>query len=172
MASGLFFVPRSRLINVQVTQRSHRAIALMLLGTVLVTVCGFRLMHLQIVQGQYHRERAEKNRIALIPIPADRGNILDRNGKLLAANRLARSVYLRPREQKKEAWAKTAQQLAPILKVPPEEILDKLKQAGYQSAMPVRITRNLTLNAFVALAEQANQFPGLEVRSESSRYYP
>lgn len=144
----------------------------MLLGTVFVIACGVRLVQLQIVQGPYHRERAEKNRIALIPVPADRGNILDRNGKLLAANRLSRSVYLRPREQKKEAWEATAKRLAPILQVPSGEILEKLNQASYQSAMPVRITRNLTLEAFVALAEKANQFPGLEIRGESSRYYP
>ncbi|GAB4328509.1 MAG: penicillin-binding protein 2 [Leptolyngbyaceae cyanobacterium] len=127
---------------------------------------------LQILQGQYNRQRAEQNRIALIPIPSDRGNILDRNGKLLAANRLSRSVYLRPREQSKEEWKQTAERLSPILKIPAGEILAKLQQAGYRSAMPVRISRNLALNAFITLAENASHFPGLEIRGESSRYYP
>jgi penicillin-binding protein 2 len=130
------------------------------------------LGQLQIIQGQYNRQRAEQNRIALIPIPSDRGNILDRNGKLLAANRLSRSVYLRPREQSKEEWKQTAERLSPILKIPAGEILDKLQQAGYRSAMPVRISRNLALNAFITLAENASYFPGLEIRGESSRYYP
>jgi penicillin-binding protein 2 len=130
------------------------------------------LGQLQIIQGQYNRQRAEQNRIALIPIPSDRGNILDRNGKLLAANRLSRSVYLRPREQSKEEWKQTAERLSPILKIPAGEILDKLQQAGYRSAMPVRISRNLALNAFITLAENASHFPGLEIRGESSRYYP
>jgi penicillin-binding protein 2 len=130
------------------------------------------LGQLQIIQGQYNRQRAEQNRIALIPIPSERGNILDRNGKLLAANRLSRSVYLRPREQSKEEWKQTAERLSPILKIPAGEILDKLQQAGYRSAMPVRISRNLALNAFITLAENASHFPGLEIRGESSRYYP
>ncbi|MBF2026099.1 MAG: penicillin-binding protein 2 [Oscillatoriales cyanobacterium C42_A2020_001] len=172
MASGLSFVSKDRLVNLTLTQRSRRAIALILLGSALVAVCGARLAQLQILQGNYYRERAEKNRIALIPIPADRGNIIDRNGKLLAANRLARSVYLRPREQTKEQWAKTAEHLAPILNIPASEILDKLKQSGYRAAMPIRISRNLSLDAFVTLAEKNNQFPGIEIRGESNRYYP
>ncbi|UIE38802.1 penicillin-binding protein 2 [Leptodesmis sichuanensis] len=172
MASGLSFSSKSRLVNLTLTQRSRRAIILMLVSTLLTGVCGLRLAQLQIIQGQYNRQRAEQNRIALIPIPSDRGNILDRNGKLLAANRLSRSVYLRPREQSKEEWKQTAERLSPILKIPAGEILDKLQQAGYRSAMPVRISRNLALNAFITLAENASHFPGLEIRGESSRYYP
>jgi len=172
MANGLSFVPKSRLVNVTLTQRSQRAIALVALSTLVVTGFGARLAQLQIVQGEYFRERAEKNRIALIPMPSDRGNIVDRNGKLLAANQLSRSVYLRPREQKPAEWAETAKRLAPILQIPASEILDKLKQAGYRSAMPIRITRDLNLPAFVKLAEKSSQFPGVEIRGESSRFYP
>lgn len=172
MASGLSFNSKSRLVNLTLTQRSRRAIILMLVSTLLAGVCGLRLGQLQILQGQYNRQRAEQNRITLIPIPSDRGNILDRTGKLLAANRLSRSVYLRPREQSKEQWQKTAERLSPILRIPAGEILDKLQQAGYRSAMPVRISRNLALNAFITLAENASHFPGVEIRGESSRYYP
>lgn len=172
MATGLSFVTKSRFINVPLTQRSHRAIGLMVVAFLVMGGCGVRLAQLQLVEGKVHRERAEQNRITLMPIPADRGNILDRSGVLLAANRLARSVYLRPREQSKEAWAETAKRLAPILKIPSEEILDKMRQTGFRSALPVRISRDLSLSAFIALAEQSTYFPGLEIRGESTRYYP
>jgi len=172
MATGLSFVTKSRFINVPLTQRSHRAIGLMAMTFLMIGGCGLRLAQLQLIQGAAHRQRAEQNRVVLMPMPADRGNILDRRGGLLAANRLARSVYLRPREQSKEAWATTAKRLAPILKIPAEEILEKLKQTGFRSAVPVRISRNLSLSAFIALAEQATYFPGLDIRGESSRYYP
>jgi penicillin-binding protein 2 len=172
MASGISFGNKNKLVNVSMTQRSHRAIFLMIVGSLLVGACGFRLAQLQIVQGQQNRERADQNRITLIPIPADRGNIVDRTGQALASNRLARSVYLRPREQTQEEWGVTAQRLSAIINVPQEEILSKLKQAGYRSAMPVRISRNLSVKAFISLAEKTAQFPGLEIRSESSRYYP
>ena len=172
MANGLTSFPRSRYINVALTQQSRRAIVLVALGTLIVCGFGARLAQLQIIQGDYHRERAEKNRIALIPMPSDRGNIVDHRGRLLAANRLARSVYLRPREQTPEQWQQTAQRLAPVLNVPASEILDKLKQAGYRSPMSVRISRNLSLPAFIKLAERGHEFPGVEVRGEATRYYP
>lgn len=145
---------------------------LMLVGTFMVGLCGARLWQLQIWQGKQLRDRADQNRIALIPIPADRGNILDRSGKLLASNRLSRSVYLWPREQTEAEWQSTIPRLAPILGIPAEEILHRLKQTGYRSAMPLRVSRNLSLKAFITLAEKSSQFPGLEIRGESSRYYP
>jgi penicillin-binding protein 2 len=172
MANGFSFTAKNRIINEVVSQRSRRAISLMLLGTTLVGACGLRLVQLQIVQGAHNRQRAEQNRIAMIPIPAARGVILDRGGKLLASNRLTRSVYLNPREQTQAEWGRSVHQLAPLLNIPAQEILDRLHQAGYRSAMPIRISRNLSVQSFIALAERAPQFPGLEIRSESSRYYP
>jgi penicillin-binding protein 2 len=172
MATGLSSVTKSRFINVPLMRRSRQAIGLVATSFLLIGACGLRLIQLQLIEGAAHRERAEQNRIVLMPMPADRGNILDRKGTLLAANRLARSVYLRPREQSKEAWTETAKRLAPILKIPAEEILEKLKQTGFRSAMPVRVSRDLSLTAFITLAENAATFPGLEIRGESSRYYP
>jgi penicillin-binding protein 2 len=129
-------------------------------------------MELQLLQGQYHRERADQNRVALIPIPADRGNILDRNGKLLATNQLSRSLYLHPREQTEAQWQAIAQQLAPLLQISQNEILARLKQAGYRSAVPVRLLRNIPVTTYITVAEKQSQFPGLEIRAESSRNYP
>jgi penicillin-binding protein 2 len=172
MASGLSFSSGTRFVNLSLNQRSHRAIVLMLITTALLTACGFRLAQLQLIQGQYQRQLAEQNRIRLFPIPSDRGNILDRKGRLLAANRLSRSVYLSPRAQSVVQWKRTAAQLSSILQVPTDEILKKLEQVGYHSAMPVRISRDLSRTAFIALAEKADQLPGVEIRAESSRYYP
>lgn len=172
MASGLSFAPTRRRVNTLLTQRSQRAVSLMLLGTLLVGGCAARLVHLQLIQGQTLRQRAEQNRIALIPIPADRGNIFDRKGRLLASNRLARSVYLHLREETKAEWAKLVPRLAAILNIPAAEILTKLEQAGYRAAMPVRISRNLSPQAFIALVEEASHFPGMEIRGESNRFYP
>lgn len=172
MASGLSFSSGNRLVNTVLSRRSQQAIAIMLLSTSLLTVCAFRIAQLQLVQGRQHRQMADQNRIRLIPVPSDRGNILDRQGKLMAANRLTRSVYLWPRKQTPEAWQKTAKRLSPLLGVPADEILKKLEQAGYNSPSPVRIVRDVSPATFVALAEQTDQFPGLEIFGESSRYYP
>jgi penicillin-binding protein 2 len=145
---------------------------MMLFVTTLMSMHVFRLTQLQIIEGSHNRELAEQNRIRLMPLPADRGNIVDRNGKLLAANRLSHAVYLWPRQQTPGQWKETANRLQTILGVPASEILNRLKQNGYDSPLPVRISQQINQTAFVALAEQASQLRGVEVVAGSSRYYP
>jgi penicillin-binding protein 2 len=150
----------------------HRAIVLMLLATGLLGMHVSRLVQLQLVEGKQNRERAENNRVRLVPMPSNRGHIVDRQGKLLAANNLARSVYLWPKEQTPEQWKVTADKLSPLLKIPAKEILGKLKQVDPLSYRPVRLRQSLPPEVFVPLAEQLGQLQGVEVRPEANRYYP
>jgi len=47
-----------------------------------------RAIELQIIKGSYYRDLAEGNRLRTIVIPAPRGKILDRNGKVLVDNKM------------------------------------------------------------------------------------
>lgn len=149
-----------------------RAIILMLFITTCMGICAYRLMYLQVVQGQHNRELAEQNRIRPIPIPSDRGYIADRHGKLIVANQLSRAVYLWPRQQSPERWQELAVKLSPILNIPATEILDRLEQVGYNSPLPVRVSQSITPEIFVALRERAAEFPGVEILAGSRRDYP
>jgi penicillin-binding protein 2 len=151
--------------------RGNRAPILMGVATLVLSCLGLRLVQLQVVQGQYHHDRAENNRIHPIPIVSDRGQILDRTGQVLAANQITRSLYLYPREQSAEQWSQNAEYLSKILNVPAEQILAEIQKVGYQSALPVRIYRNLKPEFFVSLAE-GPRIPGLEIQSDASRVYP
>ncbi len=148
----------------------YRAVFLMLLTTLAMGVHSFRLVQLQLIDGQKNRQRADENRIRLIPIPSNRGYILDRHDKQLAANRITRALYAWPKENTAEEWEKIAQTLSPVIGITPERILAPIKKAGYQSAASVRISQFLTPQAFIWLGEKS--LPGVEVRSESNRYYP
>ncbi|NJK53421.1 MAG: penicillin-binding protein 2, partial [Leptolyngbyaceae cyanobacterium SU_3_3] len=170
MASGLSFASTSW-VNQTRSRRSQRSIVLLLLAASLFSVCLFRLAQLQIVQGKHNRQLAEQNRIRPLPVVADRGNILDRTGKPLAANELSRAIYLYPREQTPQQWQQTADRLSQVLEIPKDEILKKLEKVGYRSAVPVRIYRKLTPPQFVAL-EEGGRIPGLEIQPESNRHYP
>jgi len=172
MAGGLSFDSNTRKNAIDFGQRSQRASILLLIATAFIGACVVRLVHLQLVQGQYNRQLAEQNRIRPTPIVADRGNIVDRKDRLLAANRLTRAVYLYPRAQSEAQWQTAAKQLSQALDIPATEILAKLKQIGYYAPMPVRIVRDLTPSNFIRLAEQTASIPGVEVRPESNRYYP
>lgn len=142
----------------------------MLSITYLMGAFGFRLAQLQLVQGNYYRSRAEVNRIRQVPIPPQRGDILDREGRRLATHRLSRAVYLWPREYTQAQWQVKAVQLSPILDLPADEILAKLAQTGYNSPLPVRVSRDIGQEGYLALSEI--DFRGVEMRAESNRYYP
>src|SRR5690606_24211771 len=81
-----------------------------------------RFWYLQVDRYEGFSERADRNRIAVVPIPPRRGEILDRNGEVLARNyrtytlevvpaqagnldqlfdRLARVVYISPSDQRR-----------------------------------------------------------------------
>src|SRR5882757_1972293 len=61
---------------------------------ILLTVLGVRLYFLQIVKGEYYAGKAENQRIRKIRLPAPRGAIFDRNGKLLVDSRSTYNVTL------------------------------------------------------------------------------
>ena len=61
--------------NLRVRLRIIQALVLVLLA-----VLGVRLYLLQIVNGSRYSDIAENQRVRLLPIPAPRGRIFDRNG--------------------------------------------------------------------------------------------
>lgn len=152
-------------------ERGNRAALLMGFATLVMSFPMLRLIQLQLIQGSYNRELAQHNRIHPIPIVSDRGVITDRKGLPLASNQVSRSLYLYPRSQKKDDWQPIAERLSQILGIPAPAILAEIEKVGYDSALPVRIYRNLKPEAFVALAE-TKQIAGLEIQSDASRVYP
>ncbi|MDY7021979.1 MAG: penicillin-binding protein 2 [Cyanobacteriota bacterium] len=152
--------------------RFHKGIILILAISGLMSVYAIQLAKLQIVQGEYNRLWAETNRLRLAPVPAKRGEIIDRKGEVIASSRLSRSVYLWPQEQTAEEWPETAKQLGKILKISDTQILEQLETVGYRSRLPVRIYQDINPSMFVALAEEMGKSRGIEIRGESRRYYP
>ncbi len=150
----------------------HRAMLLILITTGLIGLHIYRLAQLQLFYGKQHRLQAEENRIRLMPVPANRGEILDRQNKPLATNDMTRAIYAWPKEQTPTAWVKTARQLGPIIGIPASQILAKLEARGYQSATPVRISQQIQPKTFVWLAEHSSEFPGVEIQTEFNRRYP
>ena len=81
-------------INDYVQNLGARVTAIQVLAFLLLAVLGARLYYLQITKGAYYAERAENQRVRFIPIPAPRGAIFDRNGKILVDSRPTYNVVL------------------------------------------------------------------------------
>src|SRR6266496_6733487 len=62
------------------------------LAIAIFSVLFLRLWYVQVLSGDKYRTEANDNRIREIRVPAPRGDILDRNGKVLVANRTELAV--------------------------------------------------------------------------------
>ncbi len=151
----------------------YRAFVLMaLISVVLVGAVGSRLAYLQLVEGDRNRQLADNNRIRLIPKQPERGKILDRKGRVLAASQFSYSVFVWPIANTKAQWPRTQALLAQLLKIPEAEIQKRMEQAGYSSPALIRIARSITPAQVIALAEHSSELAGVEVEKEAIRSYP
>ncbi len=76
------------------------AIRVAILGGIafaLFAIIFFRLWFLQVLSGDQYRQQALDNRVRTLAVPAPRGNILDRDGRVLVENRVATVIQLDPR---------------------------------------------------------------------------
>ncbi len=153
--------------------RRYQSLILMLIVTVaMLGGIGSRLAYLQLLQGDRNRQLADNNRVRLIPRQPERGNILDRKGRILAGNRLSYAVFLWPISNSQEEWKSIVARLAKLLNIPEKNIHDRLEQAGYSSPVLVRIARGLSPAQITALAEFSQDLKGVQVQAEAVRNYP
>lgn len=152
--------------------KGPQSIFLILLTLFLTSSILSRLAYLQVVKGENFKKRAEDNRIRLILRQPERGNIFDRNGKLLATTRYPHSVYLWPMAHKKEEWKTLGPRLSQILGMSEEEIKQKLEKAGPNSSSLIRIARDISIQQITTLKEYESELPGVEINREAVRYYP
>ena len=158
--------------NTRTVGRGVQSTFIILFTLLMLSGIGARLVYLQIVQGEKHRQRAESNRVRIIPKQPERGNIFDRHGKLLASTRYPRSVYLWPMAHRKSSWSVVGPRLAQILEIPQAEIEKTLQQSAVNPSSLIRIARNLNEAQVTALREYENELPGVEINTEAVRYYP
>ncbi len=128
-----------------------------------------RLVYLQIIEGDFYASRAEGNRLRILPITAARGNILDRNGQVLAGSRPAYTVSIMPTE--KMISQDELQALAEILHMSPQSIEKKIndRKGGYE---PIRLATDVGMDVVTTIAEKKQYFPGINIEVEPIRYYP
>ena len=123
-----------------------------------------RLVQLQIVQGPRYRSRAQRQQERRIEVSGRRGAILDREGRPLAVSIEVPSVYAIPDEV--ENAPALADNLAPLLHVPREKILERLSQTkGF-----VWLARKIA----PASADEirARKLAGVHLVAEPKRFYP
>ena len=103
-------------------ERDRRPIRFLTFGIVMVLifgVLGTRLAYLQIDRGQVYAARAEANRTTEAAIPAPRGLIFDRKGRVLVNNVASWTVKIVPADLPFSQREDVAQRLGTLLKMEP-----------------------------------------------------
>lgn len=153
--------------------RNYQSLVLMFFVTVfLMGGMGARLVYLQLIQGEQNRQKAEDNRIRLVPKQPVRGNIFDRKGRVLATSRLSHAVYIWPLMLKKTEWPQTLKRLSELLNIPEKEIQKRVERAGGSPTSLIRLERDLTPAQVTALQEYTSDLEGVKVDIEAVRNYP
>ena len=140
---------------------------------ILLTILGVRLYYLQIVKGEYYSEKAENQRIRLIPIPAPRGAIFDRNGTLLVDSRPTYNITLSSELIKTINLQDRLDEYARGLKVDRQYLIERLewikKQPGFETMV---LKENATIEDIAWVDAHTLEFPELRVELQPQRHYP
>lgn len=136
-------------------------------------ILGARLFYLQVIQGEYYSERAENQRIRLIPIPAPRGAILDRYGRILVDSRPSYIITLSAEQVKHINPFERVDDYARGLKLDRQYLIERLnlirRQPGFETMI---IKENATVEDIAWVEAHAIEFPELQVELRPQRFYP
>jgi penicillin-binding protein 2 len=140
---------------------------------VLVLAVTVQVVYLNVSSGAYYQARAEDNIAQANATPAPRGEILDREGNVLAEDKAAFVAILDVRKYLKNSDLQSSTEAAAqtVLGVAPDTFLSLVEQASADDfATPVVLDENLSQNELVNL--QALNLPTIQIQSDFVRDYP
>jgi len=132
------------------------------------------------VQADKYRGLSEANALREIEMPAKRGLIMDRTGKVLADNqpayrlqvdRIVMKPLLKVDKQRRQ---KLEQFLATVLELPPQEVTARWEKesAKLPASQPFPIAEDLTMSQVAKIQAQSIAFPEINVVPVQRRNYP
>jgi len=140
---------------------------------VLLSVLGVRLYVLQVVNGSKYSEVAENQRIRLLPIPAPRGVILDRDGNLLVDSRPIYGIILSREDTKGIDRNSLIKPLSQGLDIDPQILRERFDQVKSQPAFESILIKEEATQGDIAWVDAHQlEFPALRVDQTPQRRYP
>ena len=133
-------------------------------------VLGLRLWSIQVTETDTYTAVAEQNLIRVVPTPAPRGDIFDRNGELLAGTKASLAAVVDMGLVEDDFAEDLAQRLSAFLDQPVSEILERFENAS--SGAQIIFAKDLTEQQALTLFEHREDFPGVAVIPQPIREYP
>ncbi|MEI2415276.1 penicillin-binding protein 2 [Orrella sp. JC864] len=131
----------------------------------------WRLWQLQVERHEGLAARADRNRIAVVPIPPRRGEIVDRNGEVLARNYRTYTLEVVPAQAGPlDELFKTLPQLVHISPADERRFRRRVAESSRYASVVLRNNLNETEASW--FAAHAFRFPGVELKARWVREYP
>ena len=148
-----------------------RAIVAALIVILLLTVIGVRLFYLQVTDHDHLTELSQENYQKRIPTPPVRGQIYDRNGIVLADNKI--EYVLEVTRDKADKMEEDILTLQEMISITPKDINKFRQQLRLNSRFqPVILRSALTEEEIAIFSVNGFRFPGFEVNIRTERVYP
>jgi len=160
-----------RNVEADLAQFRTRVLAAGLAVLVAFGLLAARMVYLQVMRHDDLLAQAESNRTAVLPVVPNRGQILDRHGRVLATNYSAYTLEITP--AKVDDLDATIEALGQLVDIQPRDKrrFRKLREESRSfDSLPIR-TR-LSDEEVARFTVQRYRFPGVDVRARLLRSYP
>jgi penicillin-binding protein 2 len=141
----------------------------------LFVVLFFRLWFLQALNGDKFLAEAKNNRTREFRVSAPRGEILDRNGKVIVSNRTSLALQVNPGKLPEDPGERRAElkQLAELTHSTLPRLRKTMhKQLKIAAGAPVTLRRDVGSYLVFYMQENQDRFPGVTVQRVFVRRYP
>lgn len=135
----------------------------------LVATLIVRLYFLQVMSGSLYAQEASQSIVRTETVPAPRGNIYDRNGKLLVKSVPSPAVAVDPSIVADNE--EVLEILSEKLRIPYDEIAEKVKKSNISYLERVILKQDVDYETMIYIKENANSLPGVEIINVFFREY-
>lgn len=152
--------------------KTEKVIILLLILIILFIVYSYKLFSMQIIQGEHYKTQSQKISSQVTIIPAQRGEIFDRNADLpMVINTDSFAVEVIPGEIPPQKYDTVIQKLANYLGIPKSQIDKKIPKNIRRSYSSVQVKSNVPFTVISNIAENLNDLPGVSWVSKPIRNY-
>jgi len=134
-------------------------------------VLAARFIFLQVVQHDVYASKAEDNRISIVPVPPNRGLIVDRNGIVIARNYSGYTLDILPRRVK--SVERAIDELSELIDITPRDRA-RFKKVMVETRNPesLPIRTRLSDEEVARFAVNRFRYEGVEIKARLFRQYP
>ena len=160
-----------RNVEAELARFRTRVVVAVLLVVFAFGLVAARMVYLQVMRHDDLAAQAESNRTAVLPVVPNRGQIVDRHGRVLATNYSAYTLEITPSQvQDLDATIDALQQVVEIQPRDKRRFRKLMEESRRFDSLPIRI--RLSDEEVARFAVQRYRFPGVEVRARLIRNYP